>query len=42
MVNVFIFLKIIIFCFVVAIFDLVHEVEAIFPFPELLTAKTAN
>ena len=30
-VNFFVFLKLLFFCFVVAIVDLVHNVEAIFP-----------
>ena len=38
-VNVFVFLRIIIFCFVVAICDLVHDVKAIFHFPYVLTAS---
>ena len=38
MVNVFVFFKLLFFCFVVAIFDLVHHVEAIFHLPCLLTA----
>ena len=38
-VNLFsIYFTIFIFCFVVGIFDLVHDVEAIFHLPELLTA----
>ena len=39
MVNFFVFFKLIFFCFVVAIFDLVHHVEAIFQLPYLLTAS---
>ena len=37
-VNLFISLKLF-FCFVVATFDLVHDVEAIFHLPLLLTAS---
>ena len=37
-VNFFVFLKEM-FCFVVAIFDKVHDVEAIFHLPYLLTAS---
>ena len=38
-VNIFVFLKLLFFCFVDAIFDLVHDVEATFPLPQLLTAS---
>ena len=37
--NFFVFFEIIIFCFVVAICDLVHDVEIIFHLSYLLTAS---
>ena len=37
--NFFVFFKIIIFCFVVAICDLVHDVETILHFSYMLTAS---
>ena len=39
MVNYFVFLKILFFCFVVAICDLVHDEEAIHVLCQLLTAS---
>ena len=39
MVNVFVFLRLSFFCFVVAICDLVHDVETIFHLSYLLTAS---
>ena len=38
-VNFFVFLKLNFFCSVVAIFDLVHDVEAMFPHHYLLTSS---
>ena len=38
-VNFFVFFKLFIFCFVVAIFYLVHNVMAIFHLPYILTAS---
>ena len=38
-VNFFVFWKVLLFCFVVNICDLVHDVEAILSFPELLTVS---
>ena len=38
MVNFLVFLEIIIFCFVVAIWDLVHDTETIFHLSYVLTA----
>ena len=32
-VNCFVFLNLLYFCFLVAIFDLVHDVDAVFHFP---------
>ena len=40
MVNSFVLLKLICFGFLVAIFDLVHDVEAIFYLSKLLTASS--
>ena len=37
--NIFVFFEIIIFCFVVAIYVLVHDVETIFHLSYLLTAS---
>ena len=37
--NFFVFLRLLFFCFVVAIFDLVHDVETIFHLSYLLTAS---
>ena len=39
MVNFFCIFEFFFFCFVVAIWNLVHDVEAIFHLPELLTAS---
>ena len=39
MVNFFVFLKLSFFCFVVAICDLVHAVEAMYGIPKVLTAS---
>ena len=39
MVNFFCIFEIIIFCFVVAICDLVHAVEAMYGIPKVLTAS---
>ena len=39
MVNVFVFFEIIIFCFVVAICDLVQDVDTIFHISYVLTAS---
>ena len=38
-VNFFVFLRFLFFCFVVAICDLVHDVETIFHLPYKLTAS---
>ena len=37
--NFFIFFKLNFICFVVVIFDLVHDVETIFHLPKVLTAS---
>ena len=37
-VNVFVVLRLLLFCFVVAIYDLVHAVEAMFGLPGVLRA----
>ena len=39
MVNIFVFLKVIFFLFVIAIVDLVHVLEAVFHLPKVLTAS---
>ena len=38
-VNFFVFLRLLLFCFVVAIYDLVHDVETIFHLSYVLTAS---
>ena len=38
-VSFFVFLRLIIFCFVVAICDLVHAVKSMYGLPEVLTAS---